>query len=44
MKPNSVPLLVLTISKYEYQGAFAADPEINMMACFTEIMMQCEFV
>jgi DNA polymerase III delta prime subunit len=44
MKPNSVPLLVLTIAKYEYQGAFAADPEINMMACFTEIMMQCEFV
>lgn len=44
MKPSSVPLLVLTIAKYSYQGAFAADPEINMMACFTEIMMQCEFV
>jgi DNA polymerase III delta prime subunit len=44
MKPNSVPLLVLTIAKYSYQGAFVADPEINMMACFTEIMMQCEFV
>jgi DNA polymerase III delta prime subunit len=44
MKPNSVPLLVLTIAKYSYQGSFVADPEINMMACFTEIMMQCEFV
>lgn len=44
MKPASVPLLVLTIAKYAYQGAFAADPEINMMACFTEIMLQCEFV
>jgi len=43
LKPNSVPLLVLTIAKYSYQGAFAADPEINMMACFTEIMLECEF-
>jgi DNA polymerase III delta prime subunit len=44
MKPNTVPLLVLTIAKYSYQGAFVSDPEINMMACFTEIMMQCEFI
>lgn len=44
MKPNSVPILVLTIAKYSYQGAFVADQEINMMACFTEIMMNCEFV
>lgn len=44
MKPSTIPLLVLTIAKYSYQGAFAADPEINMMACFTEIMLQCEFV
>lgn len=43
MKGNSVPALVLIVSKYMYQGAFAADPEINMMACFTEIMMECEF-
>jgi DNA polymerase III delta prime subunit len=43
LKPNSVPLLVLAIAKYSYQGAFAADPEINMMACFTEIMLECEF-
>lgn len=44
MKPNSIPILVLTIAKYSYQGTFAADPEITMMACFTEIMIECEFL
>ena len=43
LKPQTVPLLVLTIAKYSYQAAFSADPEITMMACLTEIMMQVEF-
>ena len=40
---QSIPQLVLIIAKYQYQGAFVADPEINIMACFTEIMIECEF-
>jgi DNA polymerase III delta prime subunit len=43
LKPNSVPQLVLHLAKYQYQGAFVADHEINMIACLTEIMADCEF-
>ena len=43
LKPQTVPLLVLAIAKYSYQAAFSADPEITMMACLTEIMINCEF-
>ena len=41
--PNSVPAAVLVLAKYQYQGAFVADQEINMLACLTEIMVECEF-
>jgi len=40
---KSIPELVLILSKYQYQAAFVADPEINIMACLTEIMISCEF-
>ena len=43
LKPQSVPQLVLHLSKYQYQSAFVADHEINMVACLTEIMVDCEF-
>jgi replication factor C small subunit len=43
LKPNSVPQLVLILAKYQYQAAFVADHEINMIACLTEIMVDCEF-
>lgn len=43
LKPNSVPQLVLILAKYQYQAAFVADPEINLIACLTEIMVDCEF-
>ena len=43
LKPNSVPQLVLILAKYQYQSAFVADHEINMIACLTEIMVDCEF-
>jgi DNA polymerase III delta prime subunit len=43
LKPNSIPQLVLHLAKYQYQAAFAADQEINMIACLTEIMVDCEF-
>ena len=41
--PSSIPSAVLIIAKYQYQIAFVADQEINMLACLTEIMVECEF-
>jgi DNA polymerase III delta prime subunit len=41
--PNTIPAAVLVIAKYQYQTAFVADQEINMLACLTEIMVECEF-
>ena len=43
LKPESIPPAVLILSKYQYQSAFVADQEINMMACLTELMIECEF-
>jgi len=43
MVPNSIPAAVLTLAKYQYQMAFVADQEINMLACLTEIMVECTF-
>ncbi len=40
---NSIPAAVLILAKYQYQVAFVADQEINMLACLTEIMVECEF-
>jgi DNA polymerase III delta prime subunit len=44
MKPHSIPQAVVTIGKYQYQSAFVADQEINLVACLTELMVDCEFV
>jgi DNA polymerase III delta prime subunit len=43
LKPQSVPQLVLHLAKYQYQAAFVPDHELNMVACLTEIMVDCEF-
>lgn len=43
MPTASIPELVLIIAKYQYQHSFVADPEINLVACLTEIMVECEF-
>ena len=40
---GSIPAAVLVLAKYQYQGAFVADQEINMLACLTELMVECEF-
>ncbi len=44
IKKQSVPDAVLIVADYSYKSAFVADQEINMVACLTELMMQCEFV
>jgi hypothetical protein len=41
---SSVPLIVLLLGKYQYQHAFAADSEINLVCCLTEIMMEAEWL
>jgi hypothetical protein len=39
----SVAAAVLIIAKYQYQSAFVADQEINLLAALTEIMVECNF-
>ena len=43
LENNSIPAAVLVLAKYQYQSAFVADQEINMLACLTEIMVECNF-
>jgi hypothetical protein len=43
MKPESIPALVLALADYQYKAAFVVDQEINLAACMTQIMMDCEF-
>jgi DNA polymerase III delta prime subunit len=43
LSPQSIPAAVLVIAKYQYQCAFVADQEINLLAALTEIMCECEF-
>ena len=39
----SVAAAVLIVAKYQYQAAFVADQEINLLAALTELMVECEF-
>ena len=43
LENSSIPAAVLIIAKYQYQIAFCADQEINLLAALTEIMCECEF-
>lgn len=43
-KPASIPQAVVILARYQYQSAFVADQEINLVACLTEIMVDCEYV
>jgi len=43
VKPSSIPQAVLILAKYQYQAAFCADQEINLVAALTEIMVDVEF-
>ena len=44
MNKSSIPNAVIILARYQYQAAFVADQELNMVACLTEIMSECEFV
>jgi len=39
MKPQFVPPFIELINKYQYQSAFVADQEINLMSFFSEVMV-----
>ena len=43
LENSSIPAAVLIIAKYQYQIAFVADQEINLLACLTELMVECSF-
>lgn len=43
MKPESIPQAVVILAKYQYQSAFVADQEINLVAMLTELMVDCEY-
>lgn len=43
LEPKSIPAAVMILGQYQYWAAFVADPEINLVACCTEIMSECRF-
>ena len=43
LKETSIPQAILIIADYQYKSAFVADQEINLVACLTEMMVDCEF-
>lgn len=44
LEPTSIPQAVVIIARYQYQAAFAADAEINLVACLVELMLECNYV
>lgn len=43
LEPSSIPQAVLIIARYSYQAAFAADQEVQLVACLTEMMVDCTY-
>jgi len=43
LDPNSIPTAIIIIADYQYKSAFVADQEINMVACITQITLECSF-
>lgn len=37
---DSVPMIILILGKYQFQHPQVADPEINLVCCLTEIMVE----
>lgn len=42
IEPQYVPAAVVLLGKYQHQAAFARDQEINLMAFFSELMIECQ--
>jgi len=43
MEGPSIAAAVLIIAEYQYKSAFVVDQEINLLACLTQIMLECDF-
>ena len=43
IQATSLPQLVLILADSQYKSAFAADHELNLVACLVEIMVECQF-
>ena len=43
LKPSSLPQVVLLLADYQYKAAFCADPEINLAAFLTHLMVEAEW-
>ena len=43
MDKSTIPNAVIILAKYQYQAAFVADQELNLVACLTEMMVECKF-
>ena len=43
VKDEFIPKLVMILADYQYKAAFVADPEVNLVACLTEIMIDVDF-
>lgn len=43
LKKETIPNAVIILARYQYQAAFVADQELNLTACLTELMAECEF-
>lgn len=41
---SSIPILVMLLAKYQYQAAFVADLELNLLAFLAEIMVSLEYI
>ena len=44
IQSTSLPQLVLILADSQYKSAFAADHELNLVACLVEIMVECQFI
>lgn len=42
LQKDSIPAAVILLAKYQYQSAFVADQEVNLLAFLTELMIECE--
>ena len=43
MDKSTIPNAVVILAKYQYQDAFVADRELNLVAALTEMMSECQF-
>ncbi len=43
MVPESVPQAILHLADYQYKSAMSADPEICLLACLVQLMIDCQW-